>query len=458
MRSPRARSSAVATLVAVLALAACEPGDPGPEDAADEAEVPDEAEAPEQPQEGPAEPDAPAAPDDPEQAPLDPEDAPEGEDLDAEVADQFAEIVEQVSELRGLPVEGEIPLEVVTAEELVEIALADVEDELERFERTEAIAVALHQIPDDADLLELNEALLEAGAAGLYVPEDDQAYIVGDEGALSPLERVTVAHEVQHALQDQHIDLGQLRELQDDPDAQLAFSSLIEGDAVMVQEQWAAEHLSQEEQQQRQAEELEIGQEQAQDLQDLPPALLESFVAPYVAGPELVGNLVQDGGVDAVDAALGSPPTTMVEVYDPSLYRQGLEPEPVELGEAPDGYEPLDAFPSGAFDVELLYDLADDAPTERTGRTAWRGGELAAWRDGDDVTVAVGWTFVDDAAAEEVCDLVPAWHATVAGGEPTADDDVHEGPDDVLVVDCAGFTVRYAVAPDEEAARTALGD
>ncbi len=437
---PPKRSLLLVPLLGALLLAACD-DEVAPQGASDEAPV----DAPEEEDAA----DDPNGDDGAEDAEPDPE--------DADVAARFEEIVDQVAELRGLPVDGDIPFEVVSSEEITEIALADAEDDLEEIARSETVAKALHQIPEDTDLLELNEDLVEAGVAGMYVPEDDQAYVVSDGDGLSPLEQVTVAHEVVHALQDQYIDLGILDGFEDDPDAAMAFSSVIEGDAVRLQEQWATAHLTEEQQQQRQVEERQVAQEQQDTLLSLPRALLESFVAPYVAGPQFVGTITQDGDLDALDAALEDPPTTMVEIYDPSLYVDGFEPEPVEVGAAPDGYEPLASWTWGAFEVALLLELADGHSSTPELPGAWRGGQLEAFEDGDDVAVAIGWTFADEDAAAQVCEVVPDWHATVADSEPAGSADAYEGPSDALVVDCDGTDVSFAVAPDVEVARAALG-
>lgn len=440
-RPRRRRLFAVAAAVAVLTVA-CTPDDAPPA-------------GPELPADDPAE-------DARDETAEDTRDDRVEDEARDETAALFDEIVEQVAELRELPVEAEVPLEIVGSEEMIELALADAEDDLESIARSEAVAKALHQIPEDADLLELNEELVEAGVAGLYRPSENRAYVVGDGDGLSPLEQVTVAHEVVHALQDQFVDLTVLEEFDDDPDARMAFTSVIEGDAVRLQEQWAAGHLTEQERQERMAEEQRIGQEQFETLQALPRALLEHFVTPYVAGPEFVAVVTRDVGLPALDEALEDPPTTMVEIFDPSLYEEGFSPEPVEVGAAPDGYSQLADWTWGAFEVALLLELAEGHSPAPELTSAWRGGRLAAFEDGDEVAVAVAWTFVDEVSAGRVCEAVPDWYATVADGQPAdgqpADGGgVFEAADDALVLECSGTDVSFALGQDVEVARAALG-
>lgn len=402
------------------------------------------------------------SPDPPDAGTGGPSPAPDGEpDADADpdaaaLEAAFDEIVEQVAELRGLPAESEVPLEVVDSDELSAKALDASDEGLERLEEIEGILAALHQIPADADLEALIEEVVSLAAVGLYDHEEGRAYLVGEGGELSPAERAVVAHEVVHALQDQHFGLDRLDELSDEPDAAMAFRSLVEGDAVVVQERWAETHLTDEEQEARRQEEAAVGLEQLGALEELPSAVVESFLAPYRLGPEFAGGLVAAGGWSALDEALADPPRTVAEVLDPELRARGFTPEPVDPGTAPSGWERSERLSWGAFEVLLLMDLAENHGRDRDTAAAWRGGELAAWRRGDDVAVGVAWTFEAPGPAATVCDAVVDWHATVAGSEP-AGADRYESADDALMVDCRGDTVRFAVAPTASTAGEILG-
>lgn len=374
---------------------------------------------------------------------------------ESEVTATFDRIVDQVAELRDLPATEDVPVDLVEPEELAEHALDSSTDALEHLREIEAILAALHQIPDDADLAELLEEVVSLAAVGLYDPEDGQVYLVSDDGELSPHERSVVAHEVGHALQDQHFDLQRLDDLDDDPDAAMAFRSVVEGDAMLIEERWAEAHLSEEERQQRRVEEQQAGLEHMEALQELPPALVESFIAPYTVGPELVRDLHQPDEWSAVDAALADPPQTMVEVLDPSLRGDAFTPADPDPGRDPAGWEPLQRLPWGAFEVLLLMELADGHTPDRSVATAWRGGQLAAWERGDAVAVAVAWVFASPAEAAQMCEVVADWHASAADSQP-AGDGLRRGPEDVLRLDCGGDTVRFAVAPDAATANEIL--
>lgn len=434
----------VAGALCALAVAACTPSDGEPDGTGEVARPPAH------PSPSRASPPADDADDDTAENPA------AGADAAAEaVTATFDRIVDQVAGLRDLPPTENVPVQVVAPEELAQHALDTSADALEHVRQTEAILAALHQIPEDADLSELLEEVVSLGAVGLYDPEADQAYLVAGDGRLTPSERSVVAHEVVHALQDQHFDLERLGELDDDPDAAMAFRSVVEGDAVLTEERWAETHLSEAERERRRTEEQKAGLEQRHALQELPPALVESFLAPYTAGPEFVRELRQPGGWQAVDAALADPPETMVEVLHPPLGADGFTPERPDPGSRPAGWHPLQRLSWGAFEVLLLMDLAEGHTPERPVAAAWRGGRLAAWQRGDAVAVAVAWVFASPADAARVCEVVADWHAGAADSRPIGDG-LRRGPEDVLRLDCDGDTVRFAVAPDAATAAEIL--
>ena len=94
---------------------------------------------------------------------------------------------------------------------------------------------ALGLIDGNVDLFKQENDLNSGGILAYYDPHDKKVRVKGSE--LTPDVRVTLAHELTHALQDQYFDLGREDSLPDD--AQQAFRSVVEGDAVVVQNAYA---------------------------------------------------------------------------------------------------------------------------------------------------------------------------------------------------------------------------
>ena len=403
--------------------------------------------------------DDPAGPEPTPEATEEPTEEPDEEE--AEATEALATIARQVSTLRGLELEEEIPTELVSPDELAEVVTERDRDAeaIERLAASGRVLAALRHVPADVDLEAVVDDLQAASIVGLYDPEATVAYISTEEVPLGPSASTTAAHELIHALQDQHFDLSRLDDIPpEEGDAALAFLSVVEGDAVLLEEEWAATHQTDEERQAADREQVAGAGEQLAALEDVPSYVVETFVFPYVAGERFVAALIEEGGYEAVDAALEEPPMTTLEVLSPEAYLDGFEPAHVEPGVAPaEDFEEIMTSSFGAFDLLALFGAADstEAQAGAAAWPAWRGGALAAWERGDDLVVAGAWRFEGAERASDACAALPAWYGDVADGQEVGDD-VLEGDRDALVLDCDGSDVRFALSPDATLAEAAL--
>ncbi len=404
----------------------------------------------------PAEPEPPPA-EDPTDEPTEPEPDPEAEALE----ETIDEITGQVAALRDLEVLEEVTTEIVEPDELAEIVTERDRDAeaVERLAASTRVLAALRHVPVDADLEGIIDDLQSASVIGLYDPTEDVAYVSSAELPLSPGAATTAAHEILHALQDQHFDLSRLDDIPlEDGDAALAFLSVVEGDAVILEEEWAATHQDEEERREAEQEQLDGAAEQLAVLDDVPAYIVESFVFPYVAGERFVASLIEEGGYELVDDALADPPTTTLEILDPQAYLDGVEVAEVEAGLPPADGEEVFASSFGAFDLLALFGAAEDPEAQAGSATwpAWRGGALRAWEVDETLVVGAAWRFADEESATTACDAVAAWYRDVANleaeAEAEAGDDarVLQAERDAIAIGCEGPDVRFALA--EEAA------
>ena len=91
-------------------------------------------------------------------------------------------------------------------------------------------------------LAQVQQQALSGQVAGLYVPRRRRLYVLGAGGAAP---RSVIAHEVVHALQDEHFQLtrGAFAPRPRDHDGELAAQALVEGDATEVQSRYVADAL-----------------------------------------------------------------------------------------------------------------------------------------------------------------------------------------------------------------------
>lgn len=228
----------------------------------------------------------------------------------------------RVEVLRELPFEAPVSVDVITREEFkeeTEGAFEEVTEENRLFENVRY--EALFMVDRETDAVEEYETLYGDAVAGYYDPADDRIVLVSDSPEAPELDEVVLAHELLHALQDQHFDLQRFE--RETPDQATATDGLVEGDAVWVETAYEARC---------EGEWACINSSHAHggELDDAPPrfnwGIYFTVYQPYSDGPGYVEYLLEEGGWEAVNAAYDDPPASSSEVIRP-----GEEREPVEI-------------------------------------------------------------------------------------------------------------------------------
>jgi len=289
---------------------------------------------------------------------------------------EIREVIEKTQQLRGLRTTHPLAISTLDAAGLRRVVVRV----LARERRPRAEAAwddALHLLGvlrRGQRLEQVERRELTGQVAGLYVPRSGRLYVLGAGGSAP---RAVIAHEVVHALQDEHFDLtrGAFAPHPRDHDGELAALALVEGDATEVQSRYVAA-LSP----------VDLISELARTLGALPkgsaargvPFLQRELVYPYTAGQEFVRALRARGGQRLVDRAFRHPPRTTAAVLEPRRYLAG-DPLPRPLSLPASSYRFTTTF--GAEDVVAL-----------TGRTelarGWLGGRLGVGRQGLDLRLA----------------------------------------------------------------------
>jgi hypothetical protein len=380
-------------------------------------------------------------------------DAPADEDPD----DLVRTIADQVAELRGLAWQDDVEVafldDVATRARLQEL-LAE-EDAIDRAALAvqERLLTALRAIPADTDLEELQLALLEDSVAGFYVSDTGELVVrVPDDGRIRGIDRITIAHELQHALADQALGLPDPTEppLSEDADATLAALAVVEGDATLVMQQWGLEHVSLMEQLGAFSDPDMVAAQAALD--DVPHVLQQELLSPYLDGMDWVCDRYLEGGWPAVDAAYRSPPATSAEI----LFGEPVDPvAPAPLG-TPRGFDEVGSMTFGAAPLLWLFeapgdelDRALDTPEARA--MAWGGGVAEVWSRGEDTAAGLALTDRSGPGAPGLCASMgafveaayPDWREL-----PAEAGRVWRGPGGAAVLRCEVDDVVLGVGPD----------
>lgn len=200
---------------------------------------------------------------------------------------------------------------------------------IDQIEHESALLKLLGVIPQDADLTAIYEAMLGSQVLGLYDPEKEQFFVLGDDqsgaDSIDTEAQLTYAHEYVHRLQDAKFDLEKIEDLSTGDDMSIAISALIEGDATSAQTDYMLKNFDFTEL----SELLEQVLAAQEELPESPYFLQRSLEFPYTEGATFVGVLNQMGGFAAVDAVFNDLPRSTEQVLHPEKYFN--KEAPVEL-------------------------------------------------------------------------------------------------------------------------------
>lgn len=262
-----------------------------------------------------------------------------GDDLFA----QADRMLEKVSDVMQLEVKHPVRKE-MTTREAVQAYLHRQLDRQRPGSKLEDLGEALTVLgllPADYDLAEGVVALLSDQVAGFYDPEKSIFYVA--DWLPDSLRLPTMAHELAHALQDQHYDLERL--LQPTPgeqDADMAFQAVVEGQGVAVMTQVLVEPMGLSLEQvagMMQALGDPAGMLSASEamgvdtaaLRKSPPFLLSSLMFPYTEGMQFFLAFLKERSWEEAGVLFRDTPASTEEILHPEKYLHGRDlPQPVE--------------------------------------------------------------------------------------------------------------------------------
>ena len=311
------------------------------------------------------------------------------------------EIQDQTATVRELAFTRDLEPEFLSDEELArDLQTAIPDEDLEAGLPDEEVLKALGMLPSGDDLVDTLRAAAEANVLGYYDPETERLVVRSGQEALTPLGKITLSHELTHAVTDQHYDLERVLTGEEPDDVAIGTLALIEGDATLEMNLWAQQYLSVEEQ-------VQLGLEAATGLLSgegqLPPGLeaLQSF--PYLDGMAFVQYLYEQNGWEAVNDAYGDPPSTSEQVLHPEKYLSGETGERVTVEAPIPGSTRFDRGEVGELFLRTLLDVSG-VGNAALAADGWDGGAYEALRGPDGVIVAFAlrWdTSADDDAFED---------------------------------------------------------
>lgn len=158
--------------------------------------------------------------------------------------------------------------------------------------------------------------------------------------------RALFAHEVTHALQDQHFNLDALH-TQTNRDRLMAYKALIEGDAEIVKAAFEARAKGRGVRRAA-GEDLELGGLGPEalvsfgmfspSLLKMPPAGQQFVIFPYISGRNFASAVYRAGGFALLNRVYGTVPASTEHILHPDRYFCGVQPVTFPVTDVPVGY------------------------------------------------------------------------------------------------------------------------
>ena len=302
----------------------------------------------------------------------------------AEAGPSIESIRDDVSRIRSLPVRSELDVSYITREQLAEEIEAEMQDSYPADELAveERVLKGLGLLDEEQDLQDVAQEMLTGGVLGYYDDETAELKVISDTEEIDALNEVTLAHEITHALQDQSFSLQQL--LPDDgssnDDRDLAVLSLIEGDATVTDQEYAASKMGF-------ADAVSLLMATMGAPAGFGSSYLDDSLSfPYLEGSAFVSYLKSEGGWEAVDGVYSRPPESTEQIMHPRKYLEAEAPVDVMT---PDlaavlgaGWQRSYENVIGEFDALQVLEVG--LPYARASRAAagWGGGSIDYYDDG----------------------------------------------------------------------------
>lgn len=374
----------------------------------------------------------------------------------------FDEIASEVASIRGLEFKEPVRRAVMTQEQMAERMRKSASEDSDKqaFERAQDLLNYLDLIAADLNLSEVIGEAYGKQVAGYYDDEARVLVVRSDLGSPNSLvTRSVIAHELVHALDDQHFAFHAMKKKFEEVgrgDEAMAFDALVEGTAVVASLEYVKKSAGVKVPDDAFDQLLEAARDKNDDL--IPAYIRDQMMFPYVVGGKYVSAIVKAGGWEAVNTLYRDPPRSTSEVLHPE--RSGLPrwtPDAVRVGAVTESIELLrderwfqvGEGVMGEYNISLLLasaEITNVAPAV----DGWRGDWHRFVGCVKQRLLAGKFVLATEPDASELADALDVWAARWAARDPSSKR--------AWVVTREGQSVTMIIAGDGELAARVSAD
>jgi hypothetical protein len=326
------------------------------------------------------------------------------------VPSAIQQVEQEVQQVRGLKYVHPVAVDAESHDQLVKGLTAPFDHDFPAglLARRSRVWQLIGVIPPGSGLRDAYRKFLSGQVIGYYDPTSGQLVFLGTTDPTAA-ERLTLAHELTHADDDQHFELSRLNPLENrcQDEALMAATGAVEGSAQFFSFAVAREFFSPAD-----LISLGLGGGGGGSLAGVPPFVQTLALWPYLDGLDFITALNDRGGLAAVNQALQDFPVSTEQVMHPDTY-PGDTPVPVDV---PDlgpslgaGWRDLDVMQVGEEWLKAMLGLRLPDAAAASAAGGWGGGLYRAWTDGPDVAVVLSTRWDSPGDADQFAASVNRW-------------------------------------------------
>jgi hypothetical protein len=300
------------------------------------------------------------------------------------------EVLADMSKLLGLPQLEPLKKSLRSREEIRDYVIRQMKQDKEPDKRhaDQVMLEKLGLLPKGFELDAFLVELLTEQIAGLYDPKAKEFYVAD----WIPVEdqREVMAHELTHALQDQHYHLEKWHDAaKPNDDAGSARDAVLEGSAVASMIEYGLSKAGKSLSDLHMPLSVLMGNaDDSPMLKKAPPFLKDDLLFPYTAGGDFAqAVLSKRGGWQGFHTVFENPPVSTQQILHPDLYLRGVSAPPVPLPDISKdlakGWKKLDENILGEFGLhEFLKQFLGEQSAAKLS-PVWNGDRYAIYEQHD---------------------------------------------------------------------------
>ena len=327
-----------------------------------------------------------------------------GTTRNAAIVATTAAVLKETSDLRELPIIKDVKSGAQSRADIERMIIKNLDEDSSPAEMhaAEVILKAFGLAPSTFQYRPFIIKLLTEQVAGYYDPKVQQFYLadwIELEG-----QKPVMAHELTHALQDQHFNLRRFEKWpKGDSDAELAAHALIEGDATLAMTLYMSKNPMV-----ALAFIRSLGSDttNSEQFKQAPRAIRESLMFPYEEGSAWATQVYRRGGWKLVSEAFTKLPQSSEQILHPDKYFAGEGPTKITIPELKGIFGPsfkrIDSDVNGEWGAYLVLDqFLNDATESKRSAAGWSGDRYVVYEGSRAGAVAVvqmtAWDTENDA-------------------------------------------------------------